>query len=74
MRRPHENRSRDSPNQEVRQMAKTKGLKPGERAPASGQYKNIKTKNEVTSVKGEPLPPGPRGSKYDLVDKTKHKK
>ena len=55
-------------------MAKTKGLKPGEKAPVSGQYKNTKTKTEVTSVKGEPLPPGPKGSKYNLVDKTKHKK
>ncbi len=51
-------------------MAKTKGLKSGQTAPASGQYKNTKTGTEVTSVKGEPLPPGPKGSKFNLVDKT----
>ena len=55
-------------------MAKTKGLKSGNKAPASGQYRNTKTRTEVTSTKGEPLPPGPRGSTYRLVDKTKHKK
>ncbi len=55
-------------------MSKTKGLKPGNEVPVSGQYKNTKTGTEVTSVKGEPLPPGPKGSKYNLVDKTKHKK
>lgn len=57
-------------------MAKdTKGLTPGTIAPISGQYKNTKTKNEVTVTKGEPLPPTPlKGQNYDLVDKTKHKK
>jgi hypothetical protein len=55
-------------------VAKTKGLRPGVKAPASGQYKNTKTKSEVTSVKGERLPPGPKGSRFNLVDKTKHKK
>jgi hypothetical protein len=52
---------------------KIKGLRPGEKAPASGQYKNTRTRTEVTSVKGEPLPPGPKGSKFNLVDTTKHK-
>jgi hypothetical protein len=55
-------------------MAKVRGLKSGERAPVSGQYRNTRTGTEVTSVKGEPLPPGPKGSKYNLVDETKHKK
>ena len=55
-------------------MAKTRGLKSGNKTPVSGQYRNTKTKTEVTSVKGEPLPPGPKGSSYNLVDKTKHKK
>lgn len=55
-------------------MSKTRGLKPGNISPVSGQYKNIKTGREVTSVRGEHLPPGPRGSKYNLVDRTKHKK
>jgi hypothetical protein len=55
-------------------MSKTKGLRPGEKAPTSGQYRNTRTGTEVTSVKGEPLPPGPKGSKFNLVDTTKHKK
>lgn len=59
-------------------MAKTKGLKPGETAPKSGQYQQIGPRGghgpEVTSVKGEPLPPTPvAGSTYTLVDATKHK-
>jgi hypothetical protein len=53
---------------------KSKGLRPGEKAPVSGQYKNTKTRTEVTSVKGEPLPSGPKGSKFNLVDTTQHKK
>ena len=56
-------------------MAKKKVFKPGQKAPVSGQYKNIKTGYEVTVVKGEPLPPTPKkGQGYTLVDKTKHKK
>jgi hypothetical protein len=55
-------------------MSKTKGLSPGTRVPVSGQYRNTRTRTEVTSVKGEPLPPGPKGSKFNLVDTTKHKK
>ena len=50
-------------------------LKPGQKAPVSGQYKNIKTGYEVTATKGEPLPPTPKkGQGYILVDKTKHKR
>ena len=55
-------------------MGKTRGLKPGETAPVSGQYRNNKSGTEVTSVRNEPLPPGPKGSKYNLVDRTKHKR
>jgi len=55
-------------------MSKMAGLKPGMKAPISGQYKNTGTKTEVTSVKGEKLPPGPKGSTYNLTDKTKHKR
>jgi hypothetical protein len=52
-----------------------KGLKPGTPAPASGQYRNRGTRTEVTATKGEPLPPTPhKGQKYDLVDRTRHKK
>lgn len=55
-------------------------LKPGQQAPKSGQYERVgarggKTGIEVTSTKGEPLPPTPKpGQKYVLVDKTKHTK
>jgi hypothetical protein len=59
-------------------MAKTSGLKPGQTAPKSGQYQQIGPRggrgSEVTSVKGEPLPPtSTPGSTYKLVDPTKHK-
>ena len=52
-----------------------KPLPPGTPAPRSGQYRNTGTGNEVTTVRGEPLPPTPRpGQGYVLVDPTKHKK
>ena len=59
-------------------MSKPKGLKPGQPAPASGQYQQVGPKggkgHEVTSVKGEPLPPTSKsGSTYNLVDPSKHK-
>lgn len=55
-----------------------KGLKPGQPAPKSGQYVTIGPRggkgNEVTSTKGNPLPPAPKsGSTYKLVDGTKNK-
>lgn len=58
-------------------MGKTSGLKPGQTAPASGQYQKVGPRGgrgpEVTSVKGEPLPPTPtKGTTYTLVDRTKH--
>lgn len=51
------------------------GLKPGQSAPASGQYREIGPRGgrrrEVTSVKGEPLPPTTTpGSTYRLDDRT----
>lgn len=55
-------------------------LKPGQKAPDSGQYglrgpRGGQTGKEVTSVKGEPLPPTPKaGQVYVLTDKTKHSK
>jgi hypothetical protein len=56
-------------------MAGKKRYSPGEKVPESGQYKNTSTQNEITGVKGEPLPPTPEpGQKYVLVDPTKHKK
>ncbi|ALV07320.1 hypothetical protein [Roseateles depolymerans] len=54
-------------------MVKT--LKPGTPAPVSGQYKNVVTKTEITSTKGNPLPATPAPNQgYKLVDATKHKK
>lgn len=51
-----------------------KKFSPGEKAPVSGQYRNISTRTEVTVVKGEPLPPTPgKNQEYILVDMTKHK-
>jgi len=53
----------------------SKMLKPGTPAPKSGQYQNPGTGNEVTGVKGKPLPPTPQpGQGYRLVDPTKHKR
>lgn len=53
-------------------------LKPGQRAPHSGQYQQIGPRGgagkEVTVVRREPLPPTPvPGSTYKLVDPTKNK-
>ena len=54
---------------------KTSGLKPGSKAPVSGQYKPSKGGGEVTAVKGKRLPPSKKpGTNYKLVDATKHKK
>ena len=56
-----------------------KSYKPGQKAPASGQYKVVgprggSTGREVTVVKREPLPPTEKPNMtYQLVDKTKHK-
>lgn len=60
-------------------MGKHGNLKPGERAPVSGQYQIIGPRGskgaERTVVKHEPLPPTPKpGSSYKIVDRTKHKK
>ena len=59
-------------------MALKKGLAPGTKAPRSGQYQQIGPRGrkgkEVTSVKGEPMPPTPqKGTTYKLVDPTKNK-
>lgn len=55
-----------------------KPLKPGQTAPASGQYEVIGPRGghgkEVTVVKGETLPPTQSpGSGYKIVDRTKNK-
>jgi hypothetical protein len=56
----------------------SKGLKPGERAPCSGQYRRVGPRGgkgiEITAVKGEHLPPSPsKGTTYKIVDRTKNK-
>jgi hypothetical protein len=55
-----------------------KRLKPGQIAPASGQYETVGPKggrgNEVTMTKGRPLPPAPRsGSTYKLKRRARNK-
>ena len=55
------------------------GLKPGQMAPASGQYGVVgprggKINKEVTVVKGEPMPPTQKpGQTYVMNDPTKNK-
>lgn len=57
----------------------TKGLRPGTKAPRSGQYEEIgprggPTGHEVTSTRGHRLPPTSRPERtYRLVDATKNK-
>jgi hypothetical protein len=59
-------------------MAKPKGLTPGTKVPVSGIYQEIGPRGgkgtQVTSVKGEPLPPSAtKGGTYNLVTPAKHK-
>lgn len=59
-------------------MAKHSGLKPGTKAPASGQYQEVGPrggkKGEVTVSKGEVMPPtSVPGSTFTLVDPSKNK-
>jgi hypothetical protein len=55
-----------------------KPLKPGQPAPASGQYERVgprggRTGDERTVTRGEPLPPTTKpGERYILVDRTRH--
>ena len=56
----------------------TDGIKPGQKAHASGQYQEIGPRGrkgrEVTVTKGEPLPPSTMaGATYTLVDRTKNR-
>ena len=57
---------------------KSSGLKSGQKAPASGQYREVGPRGgkgrEVTAVKGGFLAPTTRkGSTYEIVDRTKNK-
>ena len=53
-------------------------MKPGSKAPRSGQYEIIgprggHTGEERTAIKGKPLPPTPKsGQTFELVDPTKN--
>lgn len=55
-----------------------KPLKPGQTAPASGQYeiqgpRGGRTGEERTVTRGEPLPPTPKpGQTYRIVDRTRN--
>jgi hypothetical protein len=55
--------------------------KPGERPSDSGQFKEVGPRGgkvsdtEITGIQNKPLPPTSKpGNKWELVDKTKHKK
>ena len=56
-----------------------KNLKPGQKAPASGQYREVgprggETKHEVTVVKSEPMPPTRgKGRTYVISDRSNNK-
>ena len=59
-------------------MSNNEPLKPGSEAPNSGQYQEVGPRGgkgrEVTSVKGETLPPTTQpGATYKLVDPSKNK-
>lgn len=53
-------------------------LKPGNKAPASGQYEIVGSRGshtgaERTVTRGEPLPPTPKpGQSYMIADRTKN--
>ena len=57
----------------------SKQHRPGQKAPASGQYEIVgqrggRTGKERTVVKGEPLPPTPeKGQGYRMADRTKNR-
>ena len=60
------------------QKGQVSGFKPGERAPASGQYQEIEADGskgrEVTTVKGEHFPPTTqKGASYTLVHPSNNK-
>ncbi len=63
----------------MRKMSSDNLYKPGETTPVSGQYEVTGPRGgskgiEVTSTKGNPLPPTSEpGLRYQLVDSTKHK-
>ena len=59
---------------EVDQLSKKPTARPGEKAPASGQYRPVGGGNEVTVPKGHTMPPSPKpGKPWVLVDPSKNK-
>lgn len=62
-----------------RVVSSKKTLKPGETAPASGQYEIVgprggRSGEERTVTRGEPMPPTPEsGQRYIIVDPTKNR-
>jgi hypothetical protein len=59
--------------QEAAMARQSKTIRPGQKVPTSGQYKNPSGK-EITLIKGKPAPPTRKpGQKFTLVDKTKHR-
>lgn len=59
-------------------MSKGKGLKPGNTAPASGQYREVGPRGgkgpEVTVPQGKTLPPTTQtGATYRIADRTDNK-
>lgn len=49
--------------------------KTGEKTLVSGQYRPLGTRNEITLSKGDRVPPyDKQAKKFELVDKTKHKR
>lgn len=59
-------------------MRSGKTYKPGEKTPRSGQYEKTgprggKTGEEITSTKGNTLPPSKPGYTFTLADPTIHK-
>jgi hypothetical protein len=62
-----------------KKTVKPKTVKPGQKAPNSGQYIPVgprggKGGSEATMIKGKPAPPTPqKGQKWVLVDPTRNK-
>lgn len=61
-------------------MAATR-VRPGEKTPESGQYREVgprggaTSSTEITAVEGKPMRPTSKpGNQFELVDPTKHKK
>lgn len=51
-----------------------RSVKPGQSAPASGQYRPVGGGREITLPKGHTAPPTPRaGQRWQMVDATKNK-